>query len=176
MRIPAWQGNWEKRIYGRVFQRDFASLTAFADTRPTVTLEQLARELGPEKDIAPVQVEWLLLDEARKTGRGHRFARPALVRQVHEFFPQGWNRADRPSPGPSSPDEWCRVSVYSTWRGGAGLREEYDAETDRVFDSLERIAPVGWLPSGPDDPIIVQAFREGRFPEDSDAGKPGGPA
>ncbi len=50
---------------------------------------------------------------------------------------------------------------------------------DDLRESLERIAAVGWLPSGADDPIIVQAFREGRFPEDTDArdkGETGGPA
>jgi hypothetical protein len=61
------------------------------------------------------------------------------------------------------------VSVYATWRGRLG--EGYEAETDRVFDALERIAPVGWVPSGPDDPIIAQAFREGGFPEDMEPGK-----
>jgi hypothetical protein len=77
-------------------------------------------------------------------------------------------RANTPSPGPSSPNEWCRTSVYATWRGRLG--EEYDAETDRVFDTLERIAPLGWLPAGPDDPIIEQAFKEGGFPGDAEPG------
>jgi hypothetical protein len=177
MRVPAWEGNWEKRIYDRVFQRDFPSLTAFADSRPTATLKDLAEELASENDVAPGQLERLLRHEAQETRHVHRFARSALVRQMHEYFSQGWMRADKPSPGPSSPDEWCRASVYATWSGCVG--EEYDAPTDRVWDSLKKIARVGWLPSGPDDPIIVQAFREGRFPEDADAnkdGETGGPA
>jgi hypothetical protein len=174
MTIPAWEGNWEKRIYDRVFERDFRDLTAFAEARPTATLMQLADELSSQDDIAPVQLERLLRDEALAAARVHRFARSALVRAIHEYFPQGWNRAIRPAPGPSSPEEWCRIRVYSTWRGGGGFREEYDAETDKVFDALERIAPVGWLPSGPDDPIILHAFREGGFPEDGETSKVGG--
>jgi len=168
MRVPAWQGDWQKRIYDRVVERDFPSLTAFAESRPTATLMQLAEELGAE-DIAVVQLESLLRHEARETRRVHRFARSAIVRQIHEYFPRGWMRADRPSPGPSSPNEWCRVSVYATWRGRLG--EEFDSETDKVFGLLEKTAPVGWLPSGPDDPIIVQAFKEGGFPEDVEPGK-----
>lgn len=173
MIVPAWQGNWEKRIYDRLFQLDFASLTAFADRRPIATLERLAQELGPGSDVAPVQLEWLLRHEAREAGRVHRFARGVLVRQMHEYFPRGWMRADRPSPGPSSPNEWCRASLYATWCGRVG--EEYDAPAERVWDSLQEIAAVGWLPVNPDDPIIVQAFREGQFPEDADPDKKGEP-
>jgi hypothetical protein len=148
-----------------VFQRDFRSVTAFADSRPTDTLKQLSEELASENDVAG-QLESLLRYEAQETGRVHRFARSALARQVHEHFPQGWMRGDRA--------DWYRASVYSDWRGCVG--EEYNAPTDRVWDSLKKIARVGWLPSGPDDPIIVQAFREGRFPEDADAREMGGPA
>jgi hypothetical protein len=161
------QGDWRRRIIDRVFERNFKSLTVFADSLPTATLERLAQALGPEGDVVVAQLESLLREEAEESGRIHRFARSALVRQVHEHCPRGWNRADRPSPGPSSPDEWCRIRVYSTWCGRMG--GELDTVADRVFDSLERIAPVGWLPSGPEDPIIIQAFREGRFPEDGDA-------
>jgi hypothetical protein len=167
MKVPSWEGDWKNRIYDRVFQHDFRSLTSFADARPTATLEQLAQELGPH--VAPVQLEWLLRDEAKEDGRVHRFARSALARQVHECFPQGWMRGDRV--------DWYRASVYSDWRGCVG--EEYNAPTNRVWDSLKKIAHVGWLPSGPDDPIIVQVFREGRFPEDADGnkgGEAGGPA
>ncbi len=171
MRVPAWQGDWEKRINERVLQRGFHSVTAFADSRPTATLMQLADELGPRDDVAAFQLECLLRDEARQAKQVHRFARATLVRKIHEYFPQGWMRADRPSPGPSSPNEWCRASVFAEWSTGIG--EEHDAATDRVWDSLKKTAPVGWLPMGPDDPIIIQAFREGQFPEDSDGGQRG---
>jgi hypothetical protein len=167
MRVPAWQGDWETRIYDRVRQLDFATLTAFADARPTATLEQLARELGPEKDIAPVQVEWLLRHEAQETQRVHRFARSALVRQVHEVFPRGWMRGERA--------EWNRILVGAEWITALG--EERRAAAERVWDSLMKIASIGWLPSSPDDPILVQAFREGRFQEDGpgEKGETGGP-
>jgi hypothetical protein len=169
MRIPAWEGQWKERVHARLLERDFSSLTIFADARPTATLQELAEELGPQGDVAPVQIEWLLRIEAEDAGRIHRFARSALVRQIHEFFPQGWNRAARPAPGPSSPEEWCRSRVYSTWSTEIG--EEHDAVADRVFDALEKLAPHGWLPAGPDDPIIAHAFRDGRFPEDKGAGE-----
>jgi hypothetical protein len=156
----AWQGDWEKRIYERVHERDFSSLAAFSESRPTASLKQLARELGPENDIAAVQLEQLLRQEARSTGRINRFARSALVREVNEFFPDGWMRGDS--------TDFRRAGVWAKWI--ARLGEEHDAPADRVWHSLERAAPTGWLPSGPDDPIIVQVFKEGSFPEDVEPG------
>ena len=73
MSVPAWQGDWEKRIYDRVHQRDFPNLTAFSESRSTATLKQLARELAPENDIAAVQLEQLLRQEARAAGQLNRF-------------------------------------------------------------------------------------------------------
>jgi hypothetical protein len=159
MRVPAWQGDWEKRVYDRVSQRDFPSVTAFADSRPTASLKELAHELGRDKDVAALQLERLLRREARDTGRVHRFARAALVREIHEFFPRGWMRGERV--------DFSRASVWAKWISRLG--DEHEAAADRVWESLERRVAEGWLPSGPDDPIILKAFQEGRFPEDGQA-------
>ncbi|RYZ15535.1 MAG: NUDIX hydrolase, partial [Myxococcaceae bacterium] len=50
----AWQGNIKARLYERVRERGYESLTAFADARPAVPLYVLADELG--NDVAAVQV------------------------------------------------------------------------------------------------------------------------
>ena len=34
----SWQGNWKARLYERVRERGYDSLTAFADARPAVPL------------------------------------------------------------------------------------------------------------------------------------------
>ena len=51
----SWQSNWKVRLYERVRERGYNSLTAFAEARPTASLVALADELG-EDDIAAVQV------------------------------------------------------------------------------------------------------------------------
>jgi hypothetical protein len=60
----AWQGR-RVRLYERVRERGFDSLTAFADARPAVPLHALAEELG-EEDVAGVQVLGGLLAEAER--------------------------------------------------------------------------------------------------------------
>jgi hypothetical protein len=41
-----FQGNWVERLYERVRERGYDSLTAFAEARPTLPLVELAQELG----------------------------------------------------------------------------------------------------------------------------------
>ena len=50
----AWRGNWKVRLYERVQERGYDSLTAFAEARPSVPLVELAEELG-EDDFTAAQ-------------------------------------------------------------------------------------------------------------------------
>ena len=38
-----WDGNWVARLYERVRERGYTSLTAFAETRPTASLVELGQ-------------------------------------------------------------------------------------------------------------------------------------
>lgn len=149
----AWEGNWVERIAERVRAKGFASLLDFSEARPTATFLELADELG-EEDVAAVQLEWLLKEEALAKKRFGRFARASLVRSIYEQLPQGWGVGEKV--------DFRRAGVYADWRGTIG--PEYNDATDRVFDALEAAnPPLGWLPAGADDPIIDKACREGEF-------------
>lgn len=85
----SWQGSWKARLYERVRERGYDSLTAFAESRPAVPLDQLAEELGKD-DVAGVQVLSGLLAEAERRKQVTRFVRDVLVRQLSESIPGGW--------------------------------------------------------------------------------------
>jgi hypothetical protein len=85
----SWQGNWKVRLYERVRERGYSSLTAFAQARPTASLVALAEELGPN-DVAGVQVLSGLLAEAERHKRVTRFERDVLVRMLSQELPEGW--------------------------------------------------------------------------------------
>ena len=85
----AWQGNWKARLYERVRERGYDSLTAFAEARPAVPLYALAEELGKD-DVAGVQVFSGLLAEAERSKQVTRFVRDVLVRQLSQSLPEGW--------------------------------------------------------------------------------------
>ena len=83
----SWEGNWRVRLYERVRERGYDSLTAFAEARPTDSLVALAEELGPD-DVAGVQVFSGLLAEAERREQVTRLVRGLLVRELCVVSPK----------------------------------------------------------------------------------------
>jgi hypothetical protein len=152
-----WKGNWKNRVYERVAARGFSTVTDFADSRPTASLLELADELGPE-DVAAIQLETLLYDEAKESGYVDRFARSLLVRSLRERIPDGWNVGER--------YDFDSEAAGGFGRWTAILDEMHDEAAWQVWQSLRAAnIPRGWLPSGPDDPILLRAFEGVSFNE-----------
>ncbi|HEX8436187.1 NUDIX hydrolase, partial [Archangium sp.] len=85
----SWEGNWKVRLYERVRERGYDSLTAFAEARPTLPLVELAHELGGD-DVNAVQLFSGLVAEAERSHRLTRLVRGQLVRELWESLPDGW--------------------------------------------------------------------------------------
>jgi hypothetical protein len=143
----AWSGNWTVRLYERVRERGYDSLTAFAEARPTASLVALAEELGPD-DIAGVQVFRGLLAEAERSRKVTRLVRGQLVRELCSCLPNGW---------PAVLDDANRFKVAKA----LGLWSAYSPETheervDQAGDTLLATPPPpGWRPRGPDDELLL---------------------
>ena len=94
----SWQGNWKARLYERVRERGYDSLTAFAEARPTASLVALAEELGKD-DVAGVQVFSGLVAEAERSHQVTRLVRgQARARTVREPPQRLAGRAGRRKP------------------------------------------------------------------------------
>jgi hypothetical protein len=143
----AWRGNWRVRLYERVRERGYDSLTAFANARPTASLVALAEELG-EDDIAGVQVSSGLLAEAEQRRQVTRFVRDVLVRELSECLPDGW---------PAVLDDANRFKVakaLGSWF--ADTPETHRDRADKASDALLATPPPpGWRPLGPDDELLL---------------------
>ncbi|ATB39734.1 NUDIX hydrolase [Cystobacter fuscus] len=143
----AWEGNVKARLYARVRERGYDSLTAFAEARPTASLVALADELGPD-DIAAVQVFSGLVAEAERSRKVTRLVRGQLVRELSQRLPNGW---------PAVLDDANRLKVavaLGTWF--AYTPETHKERVDKVGDSLLATPPLpGWLPHGPDDELLL---------------------
>ncbi len=143
----SWEGNWKIRLYERLHERGYDSLTAFADARPTASLVELAEELG-EEDVNAVQVFSGLVAEAERSHRLTRLVRGQLVRELSEGLPDGW---------PCLLDDANRFKVART----LGLWTSYTPETHKervkqVGDALLATPPPpGWRPLGPDDELLL---------------------
>jgi hypothetical protein len=142
----SWQGNWKVRLYERLHERGYDSLTAFAEARPTASLVALAEELGKD-DIAAVQVFSALLAEAERNKQLTRLVRGQLVRELCECLPNGW---------PAVLDDTNRFKVAKAlgfW--SAYTPETHQKRVDQVGDALlAKPPPPGWRPLGPDDELL----------------------
>jgi len=142
----AWRGHWRVRLYERVRERGYASLTAFAEARPAVPLYVLADELGAD-DVAAVQVLSGLFSEAEQRKQVTRLVRDVLVRELAECLPDGW---------PTVLDDANRFKVAKA----LGCWSAYTPETheDRVEQASSALLaappPPSWRPLGPDDELL----------------------
>ena len=147
----AWRGDWHFRMKEILAGRGFNSLTAFARSRPTATLKALADEIGIG-DVAPIQVQWVLVEEAREAGTLEECARDLLVRQLRAVA-AGW-----PAERGYRPQTNVRDQLIA-WQGSL-QDEHYDSALAMVTRALLDATdiPVGWQPNGPDDPIVTAHF------------------
>ncbi|MCE9669821.1 NUDIX hydrolase [Myxococcus stipitatus] len=141
----AWQGNIKARLYERVRERGYDSLSTFADARPAVPLYVLADELG--HDVAAVQVLSGLLYEAEQNKRVTRLVRDVLVRELSERFPSGW---------PDVLDDATRGEVAMALGTWTAYTPETHKERVRAARAVLRESPPppGWRPNGPDDELL----------------------
>lgn len=142
----SWQGNWKVRLYKRVRERGYESLTAFAETRPTASLVALAEELG-EGDVNAVQVFSGLVAEAERSHQLTRLVRGQLVRELSEFLPDGW---------PPVLDDENRFKVANAIGSWISFTPEPHKERARQVRTalLATPPPPGWRPLGPDDEFL----------------------
>jgi hypothetical protein len=142
----SWQGNWPARLYERVRERGFTSLTAFADAHPTLPLVELAEELGKD-GFSAVQVFSGLVDEAERSCQVTRLTRGQLVRELSESFPDGW---------PVVFDDEARLEAAMTLASWIGFTPETHKERARQVTAalLATPPPPGWRPLGPDDELL----------------------
>lgn len=146
-RDRSWDGSWKVRLYERVRERGYDSLTQFAEARPTTSLVGLAEELG-EDDTNAVQVFSGLVAEAERSHQLTRLARGQFVREMAEGLSGGW---------PTVLDDANRFEVaMALARWNSFTPESLKARVDQVSDSLLAAPPPpGWRPLGPDDELLL---------------------
>ncbi|WP_163786576.1 NUDIX hydrolase [Myxococcus vastator] len=143
----AWQGNVKARLYERVREHGYDSLTAFAKARPGVPLYLLAEELGKD-DVAAVQVLSGLLGEAEQRKQVTRFVRDVLVRELSEGLPNGW---------PAVLNDANRFEVAKALSSWIAYTPETHQDKARQVSAalLAKPPPPGWRPLRPDDELLL---------------------
>ena len=142
----SWRGNWLARLYDRVRERGYDSLTAFAEARPTLPLTVLAEELG-EDGVNAVQLFSGLLAEAERNHQVTRLVRGQFVREVAESLPNGW---------PAVMDDKARFAIGKARGLWVAFTPETHKERARQVMAALRAEPPppGWRPLSPDDELL----------------------
>jgi hypothetical protein len=142
-----WEGNWVARMYERVRERGYDSLTAFAEACPTATLVELAEALGKD-DIAGVQVFQGLVAEAERSHKVTRLVRGQFVRELYESLPDGW---------PTMLDDANRFKIAKALGSWTAFTPETHKERVKQARAALRASPPppGWRPLGPDDELLL---------------------
>jgi hypothetical protein len=87
--------------------------------------------------------------------------RDALARALREHLPDGWQfigrvRGEMDYPTARALSDWSAIMTI--------LGDACHQQARQVADRLEQAGlPLGWLPAGPDDPLLVAAFQGVRF-------------
>jgi len=150
----AWRGDWKARLRDLVRSRGHSSVSEYVDAHPLRSLLQLADDLGGG-DVAAVQLETALIDEARTAGAVARRARDLLARTLATMT-DGW-------PGPAGSrtreQESQAMDALSGWVPHT-LPELTTEHVVAFATALLRSTdlPPGWRPTGADDPVVVDLF------------------
>jgi hypothetical protein len=149
----AWQTGWQARVQYDAQLHGFSSITELLASRPGVPYEDVVSLF--QTPVAPIQIVRLQLEEAGWEGGIRPAAMDVLPRVINRAFPEGWQNGENP--------DFRRASAFSAFMTGivfdAKATKEMETKAQQVCDELVKIVPpVGWRPSGPNDPLIQQAF------------------
>jgi hypothetical protein len=148
----AWPSNWKSSLDELVASRGFGSVGAYADAYPLVTTWKLANDL--DRDVSVKLIEAALIAEARAAHDVERRARDLMARSL-AAMPDGW-----PGPRRTNEQEWPAVAYAAGWLPRDLAEVKMAHIVGLVTFLLGAELPPGWRPSGADDPVIVEAFRQ----------------
>lgn len=152
-----WQGDWRKRVMSRIQAADCDTVSEYLAKAPTDSYVDAAARLGA--DVAALQLQWMQFGEANAPETIRVAAMDSLAREIYRYLPNGWNK--------NAKSDFDTARVYASWIGMIQEKEpNLRQRAQAVFDALDKLnPPVGWLPAGTHDPVLLHAFALG-WPEE----------
>jgi hypothetical protein len=146
-----WGGNWRAKIKARVHAIGCETVSEFLARFPAEPYITVAQRLG--NDIAAFQLEWMQFEEGNNAIRW--LAMDSLTRDITSHLPAGWRHGTK--------DDFDTAGAYADWIVRLEQQQpEIKDKAKAVWTALEELhPPVGWMPSGTDDPFVVNAFFKG---------------
>lgn len=150
-----WTTDWPNRLRDELRSKGYESITSFLSQFPAEPYVDVARRIAPW--VAGMQVSRLHMQEAKLSGQLRAAAMDALARDLNWRLPDGWV--------PDSTTESRAAGAAATSTTSVvvdGDAPHFKPRMLEVYKGLKACEPaVGWKPSGPDDPLICDAFARG---------------
>jgi hypothetical protein len=143
-----WSDDWYGRLLERVHQRGFQTVTQYVGERPGVSLIVLADELGPG-DVLAGQIRAIFIEDAIRTHTLPYALRDLIDRELRRALPQGW---------PSRRDKATRAALsdaIANWQYDVKKHLDGWTRIQAAQALMDAELPAGWLPDGPDDPVLI---------------------
>ena len=144
-----WNDKWQDRISARIVEHGYSDFQTFLAANPLATYGDLAAILGVDDDIVPVQIEAVhVASVSDSQGLREQAIADSLFRRLREALKRGWGKGIRwDSKLAGALANWCGMWEDEPWTRFV-IREIFALEP-----------PAGWIPEGPDDPIIRESLR-----------------
>jgi hypothetical protein len=157
-----WGGNWRSKIKSRLHAVGCEPVSDFLARFPAEPYITVAERLGD--DVAAFQLEWMQFEEGKSENAIRNLAMDSLAGDLRSHLPAGWRHGAKA--------DFDTAGAYADWVVRLEQQQaEAKVKATAVWETLEELhPPVGWSPSVPRDPLIVDAFTKG-WPE---SGEPWG--
>src|SRR5262249_16186394 len=144
-----WSPDWQDRLLDRVRSLGYSKISVLLAAMPSRPYVEIARRLG--SNVPPIQVLAVQFREAKAEGTVREAAKDSLAPRITDELPGGWGIGENA--------EYRMASALADWASSVTVSGECD-DLEPTINGIMRSfrAPTGWLPNGPDDPIIEAAF------------------
>ena len=132
--------------------KGFNSATEFLANYPGVPFLKVVDEVADW--VAAMQLIRVYFQEAQRSGQYRKAAIDGLARELNQMLPDGW------SVDPTSESRAAAAVAHTSTALSVdgGMSESFDRLLP-VFRGLQQSNPPhGWMPTGPDDPLLKNAF------------------
>ena len=142
------EGNWKVRLYERVRERGYDSLTAFAEARPTASLVAAGRGAWARTTSPGCRCSAGCSPRRSGVSRSRALCAMCLCANCLECLPNGW---------PAVLDDANRFKVAMAL--GSWFAYTPETHEERVEQARRALLatppPPGWRPLGPDDELLL---------------------
>lgn len=155
LKSSTWTPDWCQRLQEVLRNKGFETLDEFLKRCRGEPYVSVVKRIAPW--VVAMQIVRLQMLEAKQSGALREAAMDSLARELKFRLPHGW--ADDVASESNAAGAFADTGASIVVDGDA---KHLEGVMSRVYRAMKSLSPpMGWQPSGPDDPLIREAFNLG---------------